>query len=130
MALFPTFLLAAWARTFTRYGVRRGRKILAERSAPVRVLAGAAAPFSRLDLDIGGKFVTVEMVPWLAWFRSSIYSRALSKSDLVDLSRRFSCRVRLRVLVPSGPPLPVAPYPGVLSVTGGEVLEWLINKYL
>lgn len=130
MALLPSFALAAWARTFTGRAVERGRKMLAECSAPVRVLAGSAAPFSKLDLDIGGKFVTLELVPWLTWFRSSIYSRALSRSDLIDLSRRFSTRVRLRFIVPSGPPLPVTPYPGALSDTTGEFLEWLIAKYL
>src|SRR5664280_2807209 len=113
MALSPSFVLAAWARVFTRHAVKRGRNILAACSAPVRVLAGAASPFSRLDLDVAGKLVTVDMVPWLTWFRSSVFSRALSKSDLVYLSRRFSCKVRLRAIVPSGPPVPLAPYPGV-----------------
>jgi hypothetical protein len=113
MAFSPSSVLAAWARTFTRRGVKRGRKVLAGLSAHVRVLAGSAAPFSRLDLDIGGKSVTVEAVPWLAWFRSSIYSRVLSSSDLLNLSRRFSRKVRLRVIAPSGLPLPVAAYPGV-----------------
>ncbi len=130
MALSPSSVLAAWARTFCRRGVKRGRKALAGRSAPLRALAGSAAPFSRLDLDIGGKLITVEVVPWLAWFRSSIYWRALSSSDLLDLSRRFSSKVRLRVIAPSGLPLPVAPYPGVASLATGDVLEWLTGRYL
>jgi len=130
MALLPSYVLAAWARVVTRRAVKRGRKILKECSAPVRVLAGTAAPFSKLDLDIGGKLVPVDMVAWLTWFRSSVFSRALSKSDLMDLSRRFSRKVRLRAIVPAGPPVPLAPYPGVISDTTGDVLEWLIRKYL
>lgn len=130
MALSPSFVLAAWARVFTRRAVKRGRKILEECSAPVRVLAGSVSPFSKLDLDVGGKLVTVDIVPWLIWFRSSVFSRALSKSDLMDLSRRFSNKVRLRAIVPSGPPMPLAPYPGALSDTTSDVLEWLIEKYL
>ena len=129
MAVSPSFILAAWARRSTRCAVRRGLRILAGYSAPMRVLAGTAAPFSKLELVIGGKSLTVEAVPWMAWYRSSIYSRALSTSDLVDLSRRFSSKVRLRVIIPSGPPLPVALYPGVASEASGEVLEWLIGKY-
>jgi hypothetical protein len=130
IALSPASVLAAWARAFTRRAVKLGRGVLAESSAPVRVLAGTAAPFSRLELDIGGKPVTVEVLPWLAWFRSSVFCRALSKSDLIDMSRRFSCKVRLRAIVPSGPPLPIAAYPGVLSDATGDVLEWLINRYI
>jgi hypothetical protein len=130
MAFSPSFLLAIWARAFTRRALKRGRRLIAERHVAVRLLASTAAPFSRLEFDIGGKCVTVEVVPWLAWFRSSIYARALSKSDLIDLSRRFSSKVRLRVIVPSGPPLPLAPYPGALSDAIDEILEWLITTYL
>jgi hypothetical protein len=91
----------------------------------VRVLSSATAPFARLDIEIADRPITVEMVPLLAWFRSSIYSRALSRSDLVDLSRRFSSRVKMRVVVPPGLRMPMAPYPGAASDATGEVLEWL-----
>jgi hypothetical protein len=130
IAVSPSRTLASWARAFTRRGVKKGRKILAEYSAPMRVMAAAAAPFSKLELVVGEKSLTLEAVPWMAWFRSSIYWRALSTSDLVELSRRFSCKVRLRVIVPPGPPLPMALYPGVASDASGEVLEWLIGRYL
>ncbi|MHB8895684.1 MAG: hypothetical protein ACYC99_10990 [Candidatus Geothermincolia bacterium] len=126
----PTRILAPCSRAVTRHSVRRGRKILAKRSACVRVIASTAAPFARLDLEIGDRLVTVEMVPWLAWFRSSIYSRALSRNDLVDLSRRFSSKVKMRVIVPPGLRIPVASYPGAMSDATGEVLEWLIGKYI
>jgi len=130
MAISPPCLLALWARLFIKRTVNSGRKILAETAAPVRVLAGIATPFSSLDLEIGIRLLTVETIPWLTWFRSSIYSRALSKKDLMDLSRRFSCKVRLRVIIPSGPRLPVTYYPGVLSDATDDVLDWLIEKYL
>jgi hypothetical protein len=130
MAVSPSFVLAFWVRAFTRHALERGRRMIGERHAAIRLFAGIAAPFSRLDFDIGGRYVTVEVVPWLTWFRSSIYARALSNSDLIDLSRRFSSKVRLRVIIPSGPAMPVAPYPGVLSDTTDEVMEWLITTYL
>lgn len=130
IAVLPAFCLAGLGRASTRRAVRRGRKLLSRCSAPVRVLAGTAAPFSRLEVDIGGKPTYVEAVPWLTWFRSSIYSRVLSKADLLELSKRFSCKVRLRVIVLSGPPLPVASYPGVVSDAAGDALQWLIEKYM
>jgi hypothetical protein len=130
MALSPSFLLALWARAFTRHALKRGRRLIEKRHVALRLLASTTSTFSRLEFDIGGKCTTVEVVPWLAWFRSSIYARALSKSDLIDLSRRFSSKVRLRVIFLYGPPLPVAPYPGALSDTTGEILEWLIATYM
>jgi|GEM_PF-1615674 len=130
IAVSPSFVLASWARAFTTRGVRRGCKIFAGYSGPMRVIAYTAAPFSKLELVVGKKSLTLEAVPWIAWFRSSIYWRALSTGDLLELSRRFSCKVRLRVIVPPGPPLPMALYPGVASDASGEVLEWLIGRYL
>lgn len=130
LTVTPPSILAAWTRWFTRHAIRRGRNILSGYSAPVRVLATATAPFARLDLEIGDRLLTVEVAPWLAWFRSSIVSRALSRGDLVELSRRFSSRVRLRVVVPPGLRMPMAPYPGAVCDATGEVLEWLIGRYL
>jgi hypothetical protein len=43
------------------------------------------------------------------------------------MSRRFSRKVRLRAVPLSGPPLPLAAYPGVVSDTASDLLEWIIN---
>ncbi|MBU1670619.1 MAG: hypothetical protein KKF41_16195 [Actinobacteria bacterium] len=127
IAVCPSRLLAAWARALVRRGQRKGERMITGRSALVRLLTGTAAPFSRIAVEIGGRSVTIEIVPWLTWFRSSAYCRYLTRADLMDLSRRFSCKVRLKAIPPAGPPLPLATYPGVVSEAGADVLEWLIN---
>lgn len=128
IALLPPFMLASWARAFTRRGMKRGTRMLERRPAHVRALAAAAAPFARLELDIGGRFVAMEPVPWLTWFRSSIYFGVLRSNDLLDLLTRFSTRVRLRAVVLSGPPVPLVPYAGAAFDASTEILEWLTGR--
>lgn len=127
IAVCPSRLLAAWARSFVRRGQRKGERMITGRSALVRLLSGTAAPFTRITVEVGRKSAAIEIVPWLTWFRSSAYCRYLTRADLMDLSRRFSCKVRLRAIPPTGPPLPLSTYPGVVSEATADLLEWLIN---
>jgi len=124
----PGFLIAAYTRMFLRSGVRRGEEMLQGGSFSARVLARTVSPFSAIVLDVGGKDVEVRALPWLTWFRSSVYFKLLSRNDLVELMSRASEKIRLRVLVPYGPQLPVALYRGVAADATGEILEWLIQE--
>lgn len=127
--LSPGPLVAAGTRVFMMRGSGKGLKILEAGSFPSRVLARAAAPFSVLTLEVGGRRVEVDMVCWLAWFRTTPYYRLLSRKDMVDISSRVSGKTRLRMIVPPGAPLPVAPYPGAAVDATGEVLSFLVERF-
>ncbi|MBU4193623.1 MAG: hypothetical protein KKE79_07495 [Actinobacteria bacterium] len=130
IAVTPRFLLAWTTRRWVAGAVRRGERKLAKGSCLKRVLSGAVTPLSVLVFEIGGKEVDVRLVPWLAWFRGSIYYRFLSRGQLLSISRRFSGKVSTRVLLPAGLSVPVGVTPGVAVEATGVVLEWLIDRFL
>lgn len=130
IAITPRPVLAWTTRRWVAGAVRRGERKLAKGSTLKRVLSGAVTPLSVLVFEIGGREVDVRLVPWLAWFRGSIYYRVLSRGQLLTISRRFSEKVSMRVVLPAGLSVPVGLTPGVAVEATGAVLEWLIDRFL
>jgi hypothetical protein len=130
IAITPRPVLAWTTRRWVARAVRRGERKLTGGGTMRRVLSGAVTPLSVLVLEIGGKNIELRLVPWLAWFRGSIYYRALSRGQLLAISRRFSQKVRMRVLLPAGLSVPVGLTPGAAVEATGAVLEWLIDRSL
>jgi len=124
----PRPLLSWTTRRWIAQAVRHGERKLAGGSTLKRVLSSAVTPLSVLVLKIGGREVDLRLVPWLAWFRGSIYYRALTRGQLLSISRRFSEKVSIWVLLPVGLSLPVGLTPGVAMEATGAVLEWLIDR--
>lgn len=127
IAITPRPLLALTVRRSVNRAIRRGERTLASGGRLRRVISETVTPLSVLLVEIGGKEVAIRLVPWLAWFRNSIYYRFLSRGQLLTISKRFSEKVSMRVLLPAGLSVPVGLTPGVAVEATGAVLEWLID---
>ena len=128
IAVTPRPLLAWTTRRWIAQAVRRGERKLARGGSLKRVLSSTVAPLSVLVLEIGGREVDIRLVPWLAWFRGSIYFRTLTRGQLLSISRRFSEKVSMQVLLPAGLSLPVGFTPARAVEATGAALEWLIDQ--
>ena len=129
-AVSPRFLVAFQVRTFLACCVRRGDKKLEKGSALGRVATRLLAPVSTLDLRVSNKTVRLRMIPLAAWFKSSYVARVLSRSQLLDISGRFTEKACVMVVLPAGLSLPVGFTPGTLVDATGSVLEWLLDRFL
>ena len=124
----PRPLLAWTTRRWIAQAVRRGERKIARGGTLKRVLSSAVTPLSVLVLEIGGREIEIRLVPWLAWFRDSIYYRSLSRGQLLTISKHFSEKVSMRMLLPAGLSLPVGLTAGVAVEATGSLLEWLIDR--
>lgn len=127
IAITPGPLLASTVRRSVARAVRRGERKLSSGGVLKRVLSGTATPLSVVVVEIGGRNVEVRLVPWLAWFRNTVFYRVLSREQLLSVSRRFCEKVGVRVLLPAGLSVPVGLTPGGAVEATGAILEWLIE---
>jgi hypothetical protein len=128
MAVLPRRAVAAFARLFLRRSVRKGENLLSRMGGARRIAWEMSAPYTTVALEVEGKPVELRLVALAVWFRSSFYRRAMTRNELLLLSRRFSEEVRLKVRLPTGMSLPVGFSAGVLVDATGSVLEWLLGR--
>lgn len=126
----PGPLLTSIVARSIRRSVRRGERKLIEGGRLSRALHGIASPFTSITLQMGPKIVTFRLLPWLVWFRGSFYCRVLSRDDMIGISGCFSEKTGLRIIIPSGPSLPVGFRAGTLVEVTGSALEWLVDRFL
>lgn len=129
-AVEPRFLAAFQVRAFLACCMRRGEKKLEKGSALGRVATRLLAPVSTLDLQVSNKTIQLRMIPLAIWFKSSYIARVLSRSQLLDISGRFTEKACVLVVLPAGLSLPVGFTPGTLVDATGSVLEWLLDRFL